>query len=341
LRRCAFSTFASLTNKLNASVHRNCSHRHVNAIVALLVFIAVLSCSALALSPISLSGYREQLRAIAEKASALDKHPEQAGTLVAQIPDELTVETGEGQVTVNLRHVKDDLARLSAGDSKVKLPQINGYLQSLQAEAEAYDPTHTEVAASRQKLTQILSRREFKKVHELTARETILSRIYNWLARLFRRFHLGGSASFNVLQVIVYVLLAAALLLLLLWTISRLRRGEQDPPAKQIIPFSPSARSWRSWLAEARGFAAGQDWRNAIHLAYWAGISFLESGGAWKPNRARTPREYLQLLSTRHPNYTPLSALTGKFEIVWYGHRDAVEQDFQETLGQLEKLGCR
>ena len=109
---------------------------------------------------------------------------------------------------------------------------------------------------------------------------------------------------------------------------------------REIIPFAPSARSWRAWLAEARLMAQQQEWRNAIHLAYWAGISFLESGGAWKPNRARTPREYLRLLGTRKPEYPSLAALTRKFELVWYGDRAAGALDFQETLGQLEKLGC-
>ena len=118
-------------------------------------------------------------------------------------------------------------------------------------------------------------------------------------------------------------------------------RPEDAPAEREIIPFAPSARSWRSWLAEAREAADRQNWRNAIHLAYWAGISFLESGGAWKPNRARTPREYLRLLSSRNPKHPALSALTRKFELVWYGDRAAVETDFQETLGQLERLGCR
>jgi len=27
--------------------------------------------------------------------------------------------------------------------------------------------------------------------------------------------------------------------------------------------------------------------------------------------------------------------------VIWYGDRDAGESDFQETLGQLERLGCR
>ncbi|HKF23930.1 MAG TPA: DUF4129 domain-containing protein, partial [Candidatus Angelobacter sp.] len=111
--------------------------------------------------------------------------------------------------------------------------------------------------------------------------------------------------------------------------------------AREIVPFSPSARSWRAWLEEARRMAQQEDWRNAIHLAYWAGISFLESGGAWKPNRARTPREYLRLMGTRKPEYPSLAALTRKFEVVWYGARAASGVDFKETLGQLEKLGCR
>ena len=172
-----------------------------------------------------------------------------------------------------------------------------------------------------------LTRREFKRVHDPSGKETLLSKLYGWFSRLFGRIHVGGKASFNLLQVIVYILLGAALLLLLLWTL--------------IIPFSPSARGWRSWLANARDSAAKQDWRNAIHLAYWAGISFLESSGAWKPNQARTPREYLRQVSTRNARYPALSALTRKFEVVWYGHREAAERDYQETLGELEKLGCR
>jgi hypothetical protein len=165
--------------------------------------------------------------------------------------------------------------------------------------------------------------------------------LYKWLAWFLSLFHIRGKGAFNVLQFVVYALVACALLLLLFWTINRLRRKEEEPPAREILPFTPSARSWHVWLAEARENAAKQDWRNAIHLAYWAAISFLESGGAWKPNRARTPREYLRLLSTRNPSHPPLSNLTKKFEVIWYGDRPALQQDFEDSLGQLEKLGCR
>jgi hypothetical protein len=46
-------------------------------------------------------------------------------------------------------------------------------------------------------------------------------------------------------------------------------------------------------------------------------------------------------VGTRASQYPVLAALTRKLEVVWYGYGDAAEEDFQETLVQLEKLGCR
>jgi hypothetical protein len=170
--------------------------------------------------------------------------------------------------------------------------------------------------------------------------ESLLGRIFRWLGRLFGNAHISRGATNRFLQAVIYTLVGVAVLLMLIWTVRSLRRKEIDLP-REIMPFAPSAKNWRTWLAEARQSAEMQDWRNAIHLAYWAGISSLEAGGAWKPNRARTPREYLRLLGTRSPNHPPLSVLTRKFEVIWYGERAAAEADFQETLAQLERLGCR
>lgn len=307
------------------------------------IFLLALSCFALASEPVSVSDFRRQLQNLSEKASAVEDHPEQAAKLVTEIPDQIAVKTSTGQISVNLRHLKDDLARFSAAGTDAKpqdFQKIQTYISSLQSEADAYERRPAD-PSSREKLNQILSRHEFRRVHTASAGDTLLSKIYRWVAHLFDRIHLNRKASFGLLQGIVYALLGGALVLLLLWTMNRLRRREEELPAKEIIPFAPSARSWRAWLADARSSAAIRDWRNAIHLAYWAGISFLESGGAWKPNRARTPREYLRLLSTRNPHHPPLLAITRKFEVVWYGHREAGEQDFQEALAHLEKLGCR
>ena len=292
---------------------------------------------------LSLAEYRQQLRELTANVDSLQEHPEQAAKTEAAIPDNVAVSTGQGQITVSYRDLKSNLASFSRADPQKRskmLPQIQNYLHALSAEAEAFDQG-TEPAAARQKLAEILARREFHNVHGSSLGDILLTKIFAWLSRLLTRLSISGSSRFDLFQILVYFLIATALILLLIWTLRRLRRPPEEPAAREIIPFAPPARSWRAWLAEARSLAQQQDWRNAIHLAYWAGISLLEERGTWKPNRARTPREYLRLVGPRTPHYPPLAALTRKFEVVWYGHRDAAESDFQETLGQLEKLGCR
>lgn len=312
----------------------------LRALIFALLFCGLLAADA----SVPLGKYRQQLTEIEARVHSLDDHPEQAGKVIASIPDQTIVNTGSGEVTVNYHPLKNDLTEFDKAERTAKphrLEQIKNYIVGLETAASEYPQSSEDLTASRQKLGQILSQSEFRKVHGPGVRETWLSKLYKWLAWLLSKFHVRGNASFDVLQFVVYALVACALLLLLFWTINRLRRKKEEPPPREILPFAPSARSWRVWLEEARESAEKQDWRNAIHLAYWAGISFLESGGAWKPNRARTPREYLRLLSSRNPSYPPLSNLTKKFEVIWYGDRPALQQDFEDSLGQLEKLGCR
>src|SRR5262249_49606929 len=158
-------------------------------------------------------------------------------------------------------------------------------------------------------------------------KDVILAKLFGWLIRLLNRIS-PGNAGFNWFQVVIYTIIGGALTVILVWTLRRLRGRRGEPAPRAIVPFAPSARSWHLWLAEARSLAQQQDWRNAIHMAYWAGISFLEEHGAWKPNRARTPREYLRLVGARTPKYAPLAALTRQLEFVWYGYNDAAESDF-------------
>ncbi len=293
---------------------------------------------------ISVAEYQRQLRDLAEKVDTLGSHPEQAGALLSGLADHVVVTTPTGEITVDQKSLKDDLtvfSRASADKRAALLNKIRSYVQALSAAAAASDKPAPDISSAHDQLNRILSQREFNKVSGPSAKDAFLARIYRWLSRLLRKLTFHGRSGFDLLRLLIYLLVGAAVLLLAIWTIRRLRRPDEELPQREIIPFSPSARSWRSWLAEARSFAQRQDWRNAIHMAYWAGISYLEENGAWKPNRARTPREYLRLIGARAVQYPVLAALTGKLELVWYGYGIAQEEDFQETLGQLEKLGCR
>jgi len=94
-------------------------------------------------------------------------------------------------------------------------------------------------------------------------------------------------------------------------------------------------------MEEARAAAEGNLWRDSVRLSYRAGISFLEARGAWSPNCARTPREYLRLLSASSEYHGPLSSLTRRFETIWYGGAEAGPDSYAEVLAHLGGLGCR
>jgi hypothetical protein len=99
-----------------------------------------------------------------------------------------------------------------------------------------------------------------------------------------------------------------------------------------------SARDWQLYLADARRAAAAGQWREAIHFAYWAAISRLESKRLWPADRARTPREYLALVAASDPRRAGLATLTGSFERVWYGGRAAGESDYKQAEELVDKL---
>jgi hypothetical protein len=320
------------------------TRRNIAGAAALLALM-LLGCAPCALAvSLSVSEYRQQTKDIAGKVDALQSHPETAGELVASIPDKVSVFTHAGEIIVSNKTLKDNLTTFAGADEQKRagiLREIQTYTQAMSDAADGFDSNNNDLASERGKLNEILARHEFNKVQGPSAKDLLLARIYRWLSRWLGKLAIRGAANFDFVRLLIYLFVGAAVTLLLLWTIRQMRQPREELLPREIIPFSPSARGWRTWLAEARTLAQQQDWRNAIHLSYWAGIAYLEENGAWKPNRARTPREYLRLIGTRAAQYPVLAALTRKLETVWYGYGNASEADYQEALGQLEKLGCR
>jgi hypothetical protein len=61
----------------------------------------------------------------------------------------------------------------------------------------------------------------------------------------------------------------------------------------------------------------------------------------WRPDQARTPREYLRLLAADSQHRGTLTRLTRRLEVTWYGREIAGPETFAETVANLEELGCR
>ena len=190
-------------------------------------------------------------------------------------------------------------------------------------------------------LERILARKEFRDVKrpQPTIWEILQQKIAKFLTRLLGGFF-ASSVFSEISNVVIWILAGAAFVVLAVWIYGTLKQFSRRELANLSRDVPVSARPWPEWLMRAHEAAAAGDWRDAVRLAYWGGISFLESNGLWPPDRARTPREYLCMLPSSSEHGETLAALTRKFETVWYGGAEAGPESFSESLNCLERMGC-
>jgi hypothetical protein len=182
-------------------------------------------------------------------------------------------------------------------------------------------------------MKQVLAGRDFRNLQEPTARDSALERLSNWLNRLFDSAARLQAKSAWVGRAIVWGFIVAVCVALV-WALLQLERRWRvrlTPEGGGPAESAASARDWQLWLEDARRAASAGQWREAIHFAYWASISRLESRRLWPADRARTPREYLALVAPEDPRKVGLAALTGSFERTWYGGRAAGESDYRRA----------
>ncbi len=234
--------------------------------------------------------------------------------------------------------LRRDIRRFEQERSSTNATAVRSRIQALRNDLDGFDTTPPDVSSQRARLTSLLARREFSDVHGPTFADRLKQKLVAMILRALE-FLFRSSAIPTVSKFFVYGLIGLAVFalgFLAYWQIWSASEHETFVPTD--IPVS--AKSWALWLAEAQAAAKQCNWREAIHLAYWAGISFLERQGTWRPDRARTPREYLKLLSNASEHRETLAALTGIFELAWYAKREADAKAFAQTLKALERLGC-
>jgi Domain of unknown function (DUF4129) len=197
--------------------------------------------------------------------------------------------------------------------------------------------------AQRRTLTTILAAKEYNPaVVGRSLKDRLLEKVANWIDRALDNIAKVGAKSkwIGPTAEIGFGLLVCVALV---WFLIRLeRQGRFNAAMLQSGPGSgaASARDWQLWVEDARQAAARGAWRDAIHLLYWASISRLESSGLWPADRARTPREYLALLSKESDQRPNLTALTRSFERTWYAGRAAAEADFRNAEQLAASLGA-
>lgn len=205
-------------------------------------------------------------------------------------------------------------------------------------EASGEGQAQINVAVARQRADAILGHPEFATVHEDSIWQKLWERVAMWLGSLFSNVAQFGKHAPWIGPLFEWGLMVIALVGLVVWAmrvLQRQRLAVRVEAARQIEPWEEAARNWRS-LAEEQ--AAHGNWREAVHCLYWASIAVLEGRRFWAPNRSRTPREYVRLLESGSARWKLLRQQTQGFEHVWYGLRDAAEQDYARALELHEGL---
>jgi Domain of unknown function (DUF4129) len=309
-----------------------------SVLVACLAVVLIVQPSS-AQQPLTVDEYVRVLDGALASIRSLRSDPHKADEIFRNLPSAWHVDLGARQVEISTEPLRQQLLAWQSKHDEASLDGIIEYLEFVRDQTVESEQAPPESAAHRAQLNEILSRREFRDVHGQTWIDRLKQRISDLIRTLLSRV-VSSSAIPVISDVLVYALIIIAVLALAYWMYRSLREGERLETIMPT-PVPVSAKAWPIWLAEARTAAGKGDWNNAVHFAYWAGISFLEAQGAWQPDVARTPREYLRLLAPTSTHRTVLRSMTTRLETVWYGMQFADENEFRQAIAELESLGCR
>lgn len=298
--------------------------------------------SAPAEAPLDLKGYLAELDRRSGEAAALKEHPEHAAVLSKSLPDTWQVNVRGQHFAVPTQWLRQTLDSLKvnpwlAGDYSKEMQKR---LATMRAEAELFDqPSAPGQGRARGKLDEILSRREFQEIQGPTWFDQLRVRVQNWILDFLDKVF-GGIGRHPALGTTLLWLAVGGSVFLLMLFLMRYFLKSTESEGLNLEATGQVSPTWKDWARDALAAAGRGDYRDAIHLAYWAGIFRMEELGAWQADRARTHREYLRLLAADDAHRAPLAQMTSRFELVWYGGNPASARDFETVVQQLEELGC-
>src|SRR5208282_4506332 len=298
------------------------------------------------------SSFAAELRRIGIAIEKEKANPPGLAVLRKNLPSDWEITAGDHRYKVSaeplsglLRAAENEKNAKEIGD---KAGEAAEWAFDLANQSKAYAGAQADSdGRARPALERILSRREFGKVRPPTNwdlfRQRVIREIESFLVRILEsigRYPIGATVLFWLLIAAVVVWLAVVLFRY--WT---RRAALEELQAPESIAY---IRTWQEWIQAAREAAARGDFREAVHSAYWAGISYLEDNQVVRKDRTRTPREHMrvvanttQLAASGRKTREALSALTVVLEQVWYGRRPASNQDFARALQSVEALGCQ
>ena len=292
---------------------------------------------------LTLKEYIAELDRCATALNASPVSPAAVEALRDSLPSNWTVTVEDRHYTIGAQWLSGDLVEIerNPGANTPALAQARQKLELYRLDAQALATSidsQRDPAQSRNRLNSILSSREFRGQQGPTWFDVLERRILDWIDRQLDKIF-GPIRRRKLGNIVAWIAIGLVGVLLLFWTLRFLMRAGQSAEM-DLSGAAPLGNDWRRWLREARDAAGRGDFRAAIHAAYWTAIVRMEETKSLPEDRARTPRESLRMIHRDSSAYAPLAQLTRRFELVWYGYRDATAADWDDAAQQLEILGC-
>ncbi len=264
------------------------------------------------------------------------------GTVPAD--EQISAGPGSPAFRVTWQWLRDALeaAKKQPGPERTaSMEAAEAHLAELAAEANG-SPTTGDAAPypqARAAADKVLASSEFRAAEGPTWFERRIARVQDCVLRLFLGLDRLGTRNPWLAPLIEWAcfLLAAAGLVFFIRR-SLARQALRISLGQNAATANRAGRDSTDWARLAEEHAAAGDWREAIHCLYWAAVVALEARRAWRPNPARTPREYLRLLETGSDAHRALRELTQTFERSWYGHTAEDEAEFRAAQASFARL---
>lgn len=312
--------------------------RVTGALIACAWALVATAASAQTVGPVlSPSGYAAAIGTLATTVEQFDEtRPESAQAVLDALPLRWHVSLGARVIDISSDWLRADLVAWQRHPNASARTQLAAHLRRVSAEAAAAVGPADETTGPRARLDGILAQREFDGARGPSWFDRLLERALLWLLRVLGVAITSSTMSIAT-TVLVYTLIGAALVLVVVVMYRAVRYGTRlDPLHLESADRPPAAVAY----TDAEAAAARGDWRDAITLAYWWGIQTLEARGVWRPDRTRTPREYLRQLPADSPQASSLRALTQLIERVRYAGDAGDASGFDEATTHLRHLGC-
>jgi hypothetical protein len=237
-----------------------------------------------------------------------------------------------------LRKLIGDALSPSLADRGALLDQASARLDQDVAATTSNSPPQPAFAPARHTADTLLARPEFRIISNESWLDRKIAEALSWLGRILSATSEFGHRSPWLAPVIEWTFVVLTVVFVIIWVMRTMKTERLDLAQGGIVPLTDWQKESAEWADLARIEAEANNWREAIHCLYWASIVVLESRRLWRRDFARTPREYVALLERNSKQQLTLRKLTGIFERIWYGLRDAAHEDYQQALALFEDL---